>query len=104
MTKIKNDARQPAAPEIDPAEMPDDENPEWTADAIAEAKPFAEMFPQMAETIRRGRGPGKKPAKVMTTIRFDPDVVDALKGDDPAGWQARANDLLRKALKLPKAS
>lgn len=80
------------------------DNPEWTEEDVRAARPFAEVFPEMAAAIRRGRGPARKPTKVSTTIRFDPDVIDALKGDDPTGWQSRANDLLRKALKLPKAS
>ena len=32
--------------------------------------------------------------KAATTIRFDADVVAALKATGP-GWQTRANDLLR---------
>lgn len=37
--------------------------------------------------------------KVVTTLRLDPEVIDALKAAGP-GWQARANALLRTALKL----
>ena len=40
------------------------------------------------------RGPQKAPTKVATTIRFDPDVLEALKATG-RGWQTRANDLLR---------
>lgn len=37
--------------------------------------------------------------KVVTTLRLDPEVIAALKAAGP-GWQARANELLRNALKL----
>lgn len=37
--------------------------------------------------------------KIVTTLRLDPEIITALKRPGP-GWQARANDLLRKALSL----
>lgn len=42
----------------------------------------------------RPKGSVKVNAKVATNIRFDPDVLAALKATGP-GWQTRANDLLR---------
>lgn len=42
----------------------------------------------------RPAGSIKAGAKVATNIRFDPDVLQALKESGP-GWQTRANDLLR---------
>lgn len=35
--------------------MPDDENPEWTEEEIRTAKPFAEVFPEVAAAMHRGR-------------------------------------------------
>jgi hypothetical protein len=35
------------------------DNPEWTAEDFAKAKPFAEGFPELAASIRKGRGPNK---------------------------------------------
>ena len=45
---------------------------------------------------RRGRPPGSVKArpKVPTTIRFDQDVLDALKASG-RGWQTRVNDAIR---------
>ncbi|GJI99503.1 hypothetical protein RugamoR64_00420 [Duganella rhizosphaerae] len=45
---------------------------------------------------RRGRpiGSVKANPKVPTTIRFDQDVLDALKASGP-GWQTRVNDAMR---------
>ncbi len=46
----------------------------------------------------RRRGPQKAPTKVPTTIRFDPDVLEALKTTG-RGWQTRVNDAMREWLK-----
>lgn len=46
----------------------------------------------------RPKGTVKVNAKVATNIRFDPDVLAALKATGP-GWQTRANDLLRADIK-----
>lgn len=77
------------------------DNPEWTAEDFASAKPFAEVFPEMAASIRR-RGPGRRPKKEVVTLRLDPDVLAAYKADGP-GWQSRVNETLRQAKKLPAA-
>lgn len=48
---------------------------------------------------RRGRplGSVKAKPKVPTTIRFDQDVIDALKASG-RGWQTRVNDAMREWL------
>ncbi|MGY3609183.1 MULTISPECIES: BrnA antitoxin family protein [unclassified Bradyrhizobium] len=78
------------------------DNPEWTREEIASARPFAEAHPELAASIKR-RGPGKKARKEVVTLRLDPDVVAAYK-DEGEGWQSRINADLRKAKKLRKAS
>jgi uncharacterized protein (DUF4415 family) len=45
--------------------------------------------------VRRGRPAGS--TKISTTIRFDADVIAALKATGK-GWQTKANDVLRKHL------
>jgi uncharacterized protein (DUF4415 family) len=77
---------------------PEIERPSTDAE-LAQARPFAEVFPELAASIRR-RGPGRKPRKQVVTVRLDPDVVAAFKADGP-GWQGRVNDALRKAKRLP---
>jgi len=47
---------------------------------------------------RRLRGVQKAPTKVPTTIRFDADVLAALKASG-RGWQTRVNDAVREWLK-----
>lgn len=63
-------------------------------------KPAKDVLPvNLQETLGiRRRGPQKSPTKVSTTIRFDQDVIEALKATG-AGWQTRANDLLRADIK-----
>ncbi|MCB1466339.1 BrnA antitoxin family protein [uncultured Paracoccus sp.] len=80
------------------ADWDDAENPEWTDEDFAKAKPFSEVFPDVAEKIRRGRPPLDNP-KVAVSIRLDQDVVDAFKKDGP-GWQSRVNAALREAAHL----
>lgn len=73
------------------------DNPEWTKEDFAKAKPFGEVFPELAAKMRATRGKQKAPTKVSTTLRLDRDVVDHFKAGGP-GWQSRMNDMLRKAL------
>ena len=49
--------------------------------------------------VRRGRPPVGSATKVSTTIRLDPDVLDAFRASGP-GWQGRINEALRKAAGL----
>jgi uncharacterized protein (DUF4415 family) len=75
------------------------DNPEWTDEDFARARPFTEVFPQLAKSIRRGRGPNKAPTKKLVSLRLSPEVVEHFKSQGP-GWQSRIDDTLRKAAKL----
>lgn len=48
--------------------------------------------------LRIGRPPSARPLKVPTTIRFDADVLAALKASGK-GWQTRVNEAVREWLK-----
>ena len=48
-------------------------------------------------TLRRTRGPNKRPAKEQVAIRLDPEVVGALRASGP-GWQTRVNAALKEWL------
>jgi uncharacterized protein (DUF4415 family) len=83
------------------ASRPDEENPELTADAFAQAKPAAEILPQFIgkkatqELLSRGRGrPVKADKKVSQNLRLDADVLEAYKRGG-SGWQTRINQVLR---------
>jgi uncharacterized protein (DUF4415 family) len=86
----------------DLASRPDDENPEWTEEDFANARPASEMLPRFIgeaatqELIRRGRGRPVKPGrKVNQTLRLDPDVLEAYRHQG-SGWQTRINEVLRE--------
>jgi uncharacterized protein (DUF4415 family) len=74
------------------------DNPEWTAEDFAKARPFAEVFPEMAAAIKRGRGKQKTPTKELTAIRLDRATLDAFRATGP-GWQTRIDAILKKAAK-----
>ena len=76
-----------------PYGVPDEENPEWTAEEMLTAKPFAEVFPEVAAKMRRGRGPQKAPTKQLVSLRLDPDVLAAYRATGQ-GWQVRMNQTL----------
>jgi uncharacterized protein (DUF4415 family) len=76
------------------------ENPEWTAEDFARARPAPEVIPDIVGLARRGRGPQKRPTKRLVSLRLDPDVIDHFRARGP-GWQARINYTLRKAVGLP---
>lgn len=74
----------------------DPENAPWTDEQLKNAivsHSYAELKEKLA--ARRTRGIGKAPHKIMTAIRFDPDVLAALKATGK-GWQTRVNDVMRE--------
>ena len=73
------------------------DNPEPTDTEMAEARPFAEVFPDLAESIRRSRGrPAKADAKLAVTLRLDPETVDRFKLQGP-DWRSRMSEALKRA-------
>ena len=84
---------------MDGATLPSDfdENPEWTEEDFARARPAHEVLPPhvVAALVRR-RGPQAKPTKTPVTLRLDPDVLEKFRALGP-GWQTRMNEALRQA-------
>lgn len=73
------------------------DNPEWTAEDFAKAKPFAEVFPDLAASIKRARGrPRLEAPKEAVTLRLDPATLARFRatGKD---WRARMAKVLDKA-------
>ena len=71
------------------------DNPEWTEEDFKNARPFAEVFPDLHASIQeeiRKRGPAK--TKEAISIRLDIDLVQKLRASGP-GWQSRVNEALR---------
>jgi len=82
----------------DLAEVSQDE--ELTPEQLAQAKPFAEAFPELHASWQRKRGPQKAPTKVSVGIRLSPDVVAHYRASG-RGWQTRVDEILREAAGLP---
>ena len=79
---------------------PDSDNPAWTDEDFKRAKPALDVLPPaLAAALPRSRGqrgPQRKPAKQLVSLRIDRDVVARFRetGD---GWQTRINEALKKA-------
>jgi uncharacterized protein (DUF4415 family) len=85
-------------------ELIDEENPEWTDEDFARARPAREVLPEIlgpklaSELLKRRpgqRGPGRHPTKVPTTLRLSPEVVAFFKAQG-RGWQTRLNQALEE--------
>jgi uncharacterized protein (DUF4415 family) len=84
------------------ASRPDEDNPEWTKEDFARARPAAEVLPEFIgekatqELVRRSRGrPQKADRKVNQTLRLDQEVLEAYWREG-RGWQTRINEVLRQ--------
>lgn len=76
----------------------DDENPEWTAESAAEARPFSEMFPaQFAAWKNRGGRPPAANPKVHIGFRLSAEVVAAIRSTG-RGYNARVDKVLKEAI------
>lgn len=74
------------------------DSPELTKADFAKAKPFAEVFPDLSASIRRGRGPNKAPTKKQVSLRLSPEVIQHFKKGGK-GWQSRIDETLRRVVK-----
>lgn len=75
----------------------DPDSPELTDKQIKGRKTFAQAFPDLAESIKRGRGrPKLDNAKEAVTLRVDPETVARFKalGDN---WRSIMADVLEHA-------
>ncbi|MBB4568204.1 BrnA antitoxin family protein [Rhizobium leucaenae] len=78
----------------------DPDAPEATDEQLAQAKPFAEAFPDLMESIKRARGRPKMAApKVAVTLRVDPDVLERFQSKGK-NWRSDMTQALRKAVGL----
>jgi uncharacterized protein (DUF4415 family) len=75
------------------------DNPKLTDEQLSKAKPFAEALPELAASIRRGRGPNKAPTKKLVSLRLSGQVIDKYKAGGP-GWQSRIDQDLRRINKI----
>jgi uncharacterized protein (DUF4415 family) len=73
---------------------PDEERAFWANAVVVREGGPAAVRAALAEQCR-ARGSQKAPLKVPTTIRFDADVLAALKATGK-GWQTRVNAVMRQ--------
>ena len=74
------------------------DNPEWTKEDFARAKPFSEVFPELHANIKRPRGrPKVDNPKEAVTLRLPPDVVEKFKAAAGDEWRARMAKTLKQA-------
>ncbi|NTF31671.1 BrnA antitoxin family protein [Rhizobium skierniewicense] len=77
----------------------DADNPEWTDADFERAKSASQLPDGIASFFPKTRGQQKAPTKIPLSIRLSPEVVDHYKATGP-GWQARIDDVLKKAAGL----
>jgi uncharacterized protein (DUF4415 family) len=76
----------------------DPENPELTDDQIARLRPFAEVLPALAESVKRNPGrPKLEKTLEAVTLRLDPTVVEHFRAQG-ADWRKRMARVLTKAV------
>lgn len=76
----------------------DDDNPEWTDADFARARPFAEVFPELARKLKaQGGRPKLVRPKIHVGFRLAADVVEGIKATGK-GYNARVERVLRDAL------
>lgn len=82
-------------------ELLEDENPEWTAEDFAKARPASEVLPQIfgekvAKELLKPRGrPRVEFPKERINIRLSHEVVEHFKSVGK-GWQTRIDAALRQ--------
>ncbi len=75
----------------------DPDAPEATDEQLGRARPFAEVFPDLMESIRRGRGrPAVETPRQRVTLRLEADVLAKFRATG-RGWQTRINEILKRA-------
>lgn len=82
---------------VDDALNPVTSAKDWTGVVVSSS--LQDFTQKMA--AKRVRGSQKKPLKVPTTIRFDADLLEALKASGK-GWQTLVNDAMRDWIKNHK--
>ena len=106
MKLVRNTPEEEAA--INTGIAADPDNPERTDADFARGTWLSDMTPDQLATMvppeaataeLRRRGPQLSPKKEMVSIRLDRDLLQTLRAQGQ-GWQAKANDMLRKAVGL----
>ncbi|MDO8295111.1 MAG: BrnA antitoxin family protein [Caulobacter sp.] len=85
----------------EPSVVFDDDNPEWTEEDFARARPASELPPEVLahfpKTLARIRGLQKAATKRAVSIRLSAEVVDHFRAGGP-GWQTRIDQALKDVI------
>ncbi|MFG1297396.1 BrnA antitoxin family protein [Xanthobacter variabilis] len=74
------------------------DTPELTAADVAQARPFAEAFPDLMDSIKRARGrPKVASPKEAVTLRLAPETIARFKSQGGKDWRAKMSEALDKA-------
>ena len=77
-----------------------DDNPEWTEEDFARARPPEAFFPpELVALLVRKPGRPAGATKEQVSLRIDREVLARFRAEG-AGWQSRMNAALRKAVGL----
>lgn len=79
-------------------ELIDEDNPEWTEEDFARARPAHEVLPASLIKKLGVRGAQKTPTKIALSLRLSPTVVSAFRATGN-GWQTRIDIALIDWLK-----
>jgi uncharacterized protein (DUF4415 family) len=79
---------------------PDDENPLWTKEDFARARPLNEVLAEHGFPPIVGR-PRSAVTKTPVNLRLDPAIVEHFKAGGP-GWQTRINEVLGRHVKAAR--
>ncbi|WP_310542769.1 BrnA antitoxin family protein [Phenylobacterium sp.] len=76
----------------------DEDNPEWTDEVFARARPAKDVLPEKVfDALTRRRGPQKTPAKTPISLRLSPEVIEHFRAGG-AGWQTRIDEALKQVI------
>ena len=80
-------------------DLNDIDNPEWSAADFKRAKGPESLSAVELTAFPKTRGrPKTGTAKQLVSLRLEQSVIEALRATGP-GWQKRANDILKSAMK-----
>ena len=96
MTRKSHDLTDAEEAAIQAQIAADPHDAESTDEELAQAKPFAEAFPGLMESIKRSRGrPKVAAAKEAVTLRLDPATLERFKAQG-ADWRSKMAEVLEK--------
>jgi uncharacterized protein (DUF4415 family) len=71
------------------------DNPEWTDEELARARPLKEVLPELYAAIKREKLK-RQPVIKRVSLQLEEDVITKFKATG-AGWQTRINTILKEA-------